>query len=122
MGPAILRPDGTVFQAGANSNGTTAILGTNYEWTAGPTFPLDSQGRRLRMEDGPAALLPNGNVLMMAALGRDSINTTYMGPCTFFELTYGTNQLVKVRACLALRIARDPASGKCSSSNGSDTF
>jgi hypothetical protein len=96
MGPAILRPDGTVFQAGANSNGTTAILGTNYEWTAGPTFPLDSQGRRLRMEDGPAALLPNGNVLMMAALGRDSINTTYMGPCTFFELTYGTNQLVEV--------------------------
>jgi hypothetical protein len=90
MGPAILRPDGTVFQAGANVNSATAILGTDYKWTVGPTFPKDRLGNVLTISDGPAALLPNGNVLMMAAPGRDT------GPGTFLELTSGTNQLVEV--------------------------
>jgi hypothetical protein len=96
MGPAILRPDGTVFQAGANQY--TAILApvttvpppTNL-WTAGPNFPLDSKGIQLEIFDGPAALLPNGNVLMMAS----EDETT--PPATFLELTPAPqNQLVVV--------------------------
>ena len=96
MGPAILRPDGTVFQAGADQY--TAILSPITTlpplpnlWTAGPNFPLDSNGSQLEIEDGPAALLPNGNVLMMAS----EDETT--PPATFLELTPAPqNQLVVV--------------------------
>jgi hypothetical protein len=57
LGPAVLRPDGTVFATGATPN--TAIYNSSTGvWTAGPTFP-----NGLDICDGPAALLPNGNVL-----------------------------------------------------------
>jgi hypothetical protein len=84
MGPAVLRPGATpaswtVFQAGATQY--TAILGANFAWNRGPGFPIDSSGKQLRMEDGPAALLLNGNVLMMAAPGQIT------GHVTFLELT-----------------------------------
>ena len=47
------------------------------------------------MSDGPAALLPNGNVLIMGAPGRDT------GPVTFLELTPSPdNALVKVSSTL----------------------
>jgi hypothetical protein len=89
MGPAVLRPDGTVFQAGADPY--TAILGTDLKWTVGPSFPNDSNGNPLMIEDGPAALLPNGNVLMVTSPGRDT------GPGVFFELTPApSNSLVEV--------------------------
>lgn len=91
MGPAILRPDGSVFQAGADSH--TAILTPNLYWTAGPDFPLDRKGNQLAIEDGPAALLPNGNVLMLASKDQGS------APATFLELTPAPqNTLVEVPA------------------------
>ena len=58
---------GTVFATGANSCGAghTAIYDSNTgTWTAGPDFPGN-----LDIADGPAALLPNGNVLMMTSPG-----------------------------------------------------
>jgi len=67
LGPAILRPDGTVFATGANScaAGHTAIYSVSSgTWTAGPDFP-----NGLDIADGPAALLPDGNVLMMTSPG-----------------------------------------------------
>jgi hypothetical protein len=67
VGPAVLRPDGTVFYTGANRCGAghTAIYNSNTgNWTPGPDFP-DS----LDIADGPAALEPNGKVLMMASPG-----------------------------------------------------
>jgi len=67
VGPAVLRPDGTVFATGANACGAghTAIYDTDRErWTTGPDFPGN-----LDIADGPAALLPNGNVLMMTSPG-----------------------------------------------------
>jgi len=61
IGPAVLRPDGTVFAIGGNNN--TAIYNTNTAtWSAGPTFPIG-----FGVEDGPAALLPDGNVLVGVA-------------------------------------------------------
>lgn len=61
VGPAVLRPDGTVFATGANSN--TAIYNTaTGGWSVGPTFP-----NGLGVPDGPAALLPDGNVLVGAS-------------------------------------------------------
>ena len=67
VGPSVLRPDGTVFFTGANGHGPghTAIYDSHTgAWTAGPDFPFS-----LDVADGPAALLPNGNVLVEASPG-----------------------------------------------------
>ena len=45
VGPAVLRPDGKVFQAGANTCGTghTAIFNSYANtWSAGPDFPVSN--------------------------------------------------------------------------------
>ena len=67
VGPAVLRPDGTVFATGANkcAAGHTAIYNVSAgSWTAGPDFPGS-----LDIADGPAALEPSGKVLMMTSPG-----------------------------------------------------
>ncbi len=77
VGPAVLRPDGTVFATGGNACGAahTAIYDSKTgTWTAGPDFP-DGLG----IADGPAALEPNGKVLMMASPG------VFNSPSTFLE-------------------------------------
>ena len=78
IGPATLRPDGTVFASGANGN--TAIYDSNNgTWASGPTFPsvtvtytngtcsVSGVTDPLATDDGPAALLPDGNVLIAAS-------------------------------------------------------
>jgi hypothetical protein len=78
IGPAVLRPDGTVFATGGTSN--TAIYNTaNGSWAAGPSFANGTD-----IADGPAALLPNGNVLLDASPG------IFHSPSSFFEFD-GTN-------------------------------
>ncbi len=79
VGPAVLRPDGTVFATGANGapgeGGHTAIYDSKTEtWTAGPDFP-----NGLDIADGPGALLPDGNVLVMTSPG------IYQRNAHFFE-------------------------------------
>jgi hypothetical protein len=70
VGPAVLRPDGTVFYTGSNTcgpgfPGATAIYDSvSGQWRAGPNFPDG-----LNIADGPAVLEPNGRVLMMASPG-----------------------------------------------------
>jgi hypothetical protein len=67
LGPAVLRPDGTVFYAGAT--GHNAIFDSvTSTWSAAPDFPKVGH-RQLDIADGPAALLPNGNVLLMTSPG-----------------------------------------------------
>ena len=65
VGPAVLRPDGSVFATGANRCGAghTSIY-KGGKWTKGPDFP-----GTLDIADGPAALLPNGNVLVDSSPG-----------------------------------------------------
>ena len=68
VGPAILRPDGTVFATGANTcgSGHTAIYNSHTgTWAAGPDFPA-----AYGSADGPAALEPNGNVLIFSSPSR----------------------------------------------------
>ncbi|MGB8771647.1 MAG: hypothetical protein WCC92_18690 [Candidatus Korobacteraceae bacterium] len=82
VGPAMLRPDGTVFATGANGAGAghTSIYNTNTGiWTPGPDFPDG-----LDIADGPAALLPDGNVLLSASPG------IFQNGTVFFEWD-GTN-------------------------------
>jgi hypothetical protein len=77
LGPAVLMPNGTVLQTGANScaAGHNAVYTvSSNSWVAAPDFPDD-----LDIADGPAALEVNGNVLMMASPG--IFNT----PATFLE-------------------------------------
>src|SRR5208283_5279614 len=77
LGPAVLRPDGTVFATGANTCGaghTAIYTASNNTWVAGPDFPSN-----LDIADGPAALLPDGNVLMMTSPG------IYQTGAVFFE-------------------------------------
>ena len=77
LGPAVLRPDGTVFHTGSNSCGAgrTSIYDSyRGTWRRGPDFP-DS----LDIADGPAALLPDGNVLLDTSPG------IYNTPTCFFE-------------------------------------
>jgi hypothetical protein len=74
VGPAVLMADGSVFATGANSCGAAHTAIYKGSWKAGPDFPED-----LGIADGPAALEPNGKVLMMAS------PTVFNTPSTFFE-------------------------------------
>ena len=81
MGPVVLRPNGTVFAAGAT--GYTGIY--NYKtgkWSKGPIFPLNSGGGgQDAVADGPAAILPDGNVLVQAS----GLNPCFTSPSDYFE-------------------------------------
>ncbi len=81
LGPAVLRPNGTVFAAGAN--GATAVYNVSTgKWSRGPNFPPNSAGEgQDGVADGPAALLPDGNVLVMAS----NINPCFEPPSDFYE-------------------------------------
>lgn len=83
LGPAVLRPDGTVFATGAT--GHNAIYSTVSDtWSAGPDFPFVEGEGQYDIADGPASLLPNGNVLCAASPG------VFRRPTHFFEFD-GTN-------------------------------
>jgi len=60
IGPAVLRPDGTVLQVGANTKNAVynSITGV---WSKAPTIS------GMASTDGPASILPNGNVLVAFA-------------------------------------------------------
>jgi len=77
MGPAVLRPDGTVFQAGASGHNAVYTTASG-KWTAAPDFPMVG-GQQLDVADGPASLLPDGNVLISASPG------AYNAPDYWFE-------------------------------------
>ncbi|MBV9717792.1 MAG: hypothetical protein JOZ77_00590 [Candidatus Eremiobacteraeota bacterium] len=65
IGPQTLRPDGTVFVAGAN--GYSAVYNSKTAaWTQGPTFPVEG-GQQLAVGDGPSSLLTDGSVLIAAS-------------------------------------------------------
>jgi hypothetical protein len=63
LGPGPLLPNGTVFYAGATTNNAiyTPSSGT---WVAAPSF-----GNSLDMADAPAAVVPDGNVLLDTSPG-----------------------------------------------------
>jgi|HubBroStandDraft_6_1064221.scaffolds.fasta_scaffold07282_5 hypothetical protein len=76
-GPALLRPEGSVFAMGANGSGAghTAIFDTKTaKWAVGPDFPNGND-----MADAPAAVLPDGNILCETSPG------IFASPVSFFE-------------------------------------
>lgn len=78
LGPAVLRPDGTIIYMGGT--GHNAVYNTaSGQWSAAPDFPKNQQGQQLDIADGPAALLPDGNVLAMTSPG------VFQNGLAFFE-------------------------------------
>jgi hypothetical protein len=64
IGPAVLRPDGNVIWFGAEPHNDIYNVASG-TWAAGPNFTISGYD----CEDGPAALLPSGNVLVQASPG-----------------------------------------------------
>jgi hypothetical protein len=74
MGPQVYRPNGQVFDIGANGltatyQATGSSAGT---WAQGPSFPSTFDSA-----DGPASILPNGQVLVAASPGDFNTPTHY---------------------------------------------
>jgi hypothetical protein len=92
VGPGVLRPDGTLIYFSGNSTGQNAVYDTVAGvWTNTPSmdFPLvPGQTFHYGVADGPASLLPNGNVLVMAS---PVINgRPFNSPSHFFEFDGAT--------------------------------
>jgi protocatechuate 3,4-dioxygenase beta subunit len=84
MGPALLLPDGRVFQIGAT--GHTAFYNPATDsWSAGPDIPGG-----LGADDAPGAMLPNGHVLFAAD------HPLFNGPTSIFEFDPVTNTYTNV--------------------------
>ncbi len=102
IGPAALRPDGTVVAFGGNSGCSALVtaLGAaaaadptaiydylSNSWTAGPNVPAACTATtsyptaNCTLADAPAAVLPNGNILFAASSGYGQ------SPTHFFEFT-----------------------------------
>ncbi|HEY7050173.1 MAG TPA: hypothetical protein VH373_23365 [Jatrophihabitantaceae bacterium] len=86
MGPAVLRPDGSVFVAGATGQNAVyhppaTLYGTG-TWEAAQ--PFTDSGTTYAMADGTASLLPNGNLVALASPG------VYQRPTKEFLIS-GTN-------------------------------
>jgi hypothetical protein len=83
IGPAVLRPNGTVFASGANfcgGPGKIAIYDTTTKtWTPGPLIPHGITGTADDVADGPASILPDGSVLV------DASPRYGTAPSTFWE-------------------------------------
>jgi len=111
VGPAVLRPDGKLVYFSGNESGQNGL----YDSAAGTwsrsgdmDFPQDTAtGTQISVPDGPAALLPNGDVLVLASrMGKVdcledgsppmgfTICGTFNAPATVFrfkfDLTTGT--------------------------------
>ncbi len=88
IGPSTLRPNGTVFVAGAS--GYSAVYNTKTGvWTQGPTFP-NIGGQQYDVADGPSSLLTNGDVMVAASPG------LYQPPALFF--TFDGKKLKQIAA------------------------
>jgi hypothetical protein len=92
IGPAVLIPTGDLFQLGgtpcdSSCPGHSAVYHSlTGTWTKGPDVPKVG-GQPGDSSDGPAALLPNGNVLVQTS-------PIFAAPSHFFE--YNGSKLIRV--------------------------
>jgi hypothetical protein len=101
IGPAPLLPNGLVFQLCGTSH-TLTYNPVSSQWTIGPDMP--NINGNLSVGDGPAAVLPNGNILVAASPG------VFANPTHFLE--------VKVKSPTKVTITQvdEPASAASQSS------
>jgi len=95
VGPAVLRPDGTLIAFSGTNSGQNAVYNTaTGTWAAtgaAGDFPVGPGASHFAVADGPASLLPNGNVLVMASpVYPTDPPGVFNAPSHFFEFD-GTN-------------------------------
>jgi hypothetical protein len=88
LGAAVRLPDGRVFILGATGHTAYYTPATN-SWAVGPDIPGG-----LGADDAPAAVLPNGHVLLAA--DRGPIGGTFTPPTSVFEFDPSTNTYTNV--------------------------
>ncbi len=83
IGAAVLRPDGIIIQFGADLDGDNNLYDTKTgDWMIAASFALD----HYVCSDAPAALLPDGNVLVQASPAN-------VAPSHFFEFSLSKKTL-----------------------------
>jgi len=95
VGPAVLRPDGTLIAFSGTNSGQNAFYNTaTGTWAAtgaAGDFPAGPGTSHYAVADGPASLFPNGNVLVMASpVYPTNPPGVFNPPSHFFEFD-GTN-------------------------------
>jgi hypothetical protein len=93
IGPAVLMTNGKVFATTGSPNfgGGNDIYDTaTGTWVAGPSFPNIAGEGQYDIADGPASLMPNGNVLCVASPG------VFNTPSRVFEYNPTANTLIEV--------------------------
>jgi hypothetical protein len=91
LGPAPLRPDGTVVAFGGTTTGTTntsIYTASSGTWAAGPSVPSVS-GVPYTLADAPAAVLPSGVILFAASPSNWAASNSFPAPTHFFEVSTG---------------------------------
>ena len=127
IGPSVLLPNGHLFVIGATGNTAIytppAIPSQPGTWAAGPSLK-NAAGATIFPIDAPAALLPNGKVLLAGSPGPPC---GFPGPTVFFEYDPNTNTVALVPvpsnsggACFTGRLVLT-GSGKVLFSNQSGT-
>jgi hypothetical protein len=98
VGPVVMRPDGTAVSFSGVTTGTpqTAIYNTNTNsWSVGPSHPSVG-GLPYTMADAPAAVLPNGNVLVAMSPSNWTARNSFFTPTHYFELNISNNTFTQV--------------------------
>ncbi len=91
VGPAVLMPDGKVVVFGGTTTGQNVLFDSKTEtWSVTRPFPVGpGEEGQLTCADSAAALLPNGNVLVVAG------PYAFSPPPHFFQFTYDTHELIE---------------------------
>jgi hypothetical protein len=88
-GPGLLRYDGTAFFLGATEHTIIYSPSAHPSWSNGPDLPdqmVAGQAMKIGIQDGPAALLVNGNILFGAGVRvTDTSGYPQSSPSWFFE-------------------------------------
>ncbi len=96
IGPTVVLPDGNALTIGATGDTAIYVPPANPSdpgaWQPGPTI-TDGSGNTLHPIDAPAALLPNGRVLLAAS---PAPPCNFPGPTSFFEYDPAANSLTAV--------------------------
>jgi hypothetical protein len=110
LGPAVLLPNGRVFQIGGNSH-TALYNPSSQTWSLGHDLPTrTSDGTQLTADDAPAAVLPNGKVLLALSPPLQSDYTFPFGTQIFeYDPTADSFTPVPLPSALAAALSQVPA-------------
>lgn len=101
LGPALLLPDGRLFQVGANNLTALYTRGTD-TWAAGPSTPAG-----FGADDAPGAILPNGHVLFTED------RPLFSAPTRMFDFDPVANTITDITATLPAGLSGSLGANPC---------